>query len=99
MFRVAFKIETRFGADMSLPLTPLPVWTVSKCYDVRKEAEPYTLPVKLSTDHGRKRLLILCPFRLPLQTYCTPYEILRAYLLELPDEVKRARAAEMRRAA
>lgn len=75
------------------------MWTVTKCYAVRKEAEPYTLPVKVETAHGRKRLLVLTPYFAPEGTAHEPIELLRGYLMLLPDEVKRARAAEMQEAA
>lgn len=96
MYRVAFRLAWHPAPRCAEDVAPL--WTVAKCYDMRA-GEDHALPVKVSTDHGRKRLLILCPERVAPGEFHTPYELLRAYLAALPAEVKRAREAEMRRAA
>lgn len=103
MFRVSFKFigyaRGPIPADPAVAWQRHPLWQVKKCYVVRNEALPYTGPVKFLTDHGDKRLLILSPVKVAARESHTPYEILRAYLYELPEDVKRARAAEMREAA
>lgn len=72
------------------------LWDVKKCYDVRKESVPFTAPVRVSTDHGRKRLLILCPERIAVHESHTPFELLRCYLHALPVDIKIEREREMR---
>jgi hypothetical protein len=100
MYRVALKFlgygRGPISADPSVEWKRFGVWRVTKCYHVRKEAEPFTLPVKLDAPGGdRRRLLILTPYFTPPGTYHEPLEILNAYLLSLPVEVKIAREAEM----
>lgn len=75
-----------------------PVWRVARSYDLRGMGI-HAEPVRIDRDHGRKRLLILCPDRVPAGTYSTPYEVLRAYLLALPTAEKVRREAEMKEAA
>lgn len=93
MYRVALRLAWHPAPRCAEDAAPL--WTVAKCYDMRA-GEDHALPVKVSTDHGRKRLLILCPERVQSGTYSTPYELLRAYLHALPEAEKRRRALEMR---
>src|SRR5690242_2400116 len=96
MWRCAFRLDwhpaPRCAEDCAL------LWRVAKCHNVRRDAEPYTLPVKIETAHGDKRLLVLSPQRLPVDHYYTPREALGWYLDALPVETKLARTAEMRAA-
>ena len=75
-----------------------PVWRVARSYDLRGMGI-HAEPVRIDRDHGRKRLLVLAPTRIPAGEYHTPLEVLNAYLLALPIEEKDRRAAEMREAA